>query len=88
MVDVMLEGFNMLAGAAAYGFFDIGMKVWGPLAKMGIGFIPKTDEEFKAALKGKKMPAKAKVAKKAEAKAEDEERMEETTEDDGDDSQF
>ena len=50
MVDVMLEGLNIMGGAAAYSFFDIGLKIWEPLAKMDIGYIPEDMDEFKKAL--------------------------------------
>lgn len=50
MLDIQLEAFNILAGAAAYSFFDIGMKIWEPLSKMGISFVPKDMDEFKKAL--------------------------------------
>merc|ERR1711998_114362 len=41
MIDIQLEAFNIIAGAAAYSFFDIGLKIWEPLAKMGINLVPK-----------------------------------------------
>jgi len=50
MVDIMLEGLNIMGGAAAYSFFDIGLKIWEPLAKMEIGYIPEDMNEFRKAL--------------------------------------
>lgn len=55
MLDVQLEAFNILGGAAAYSFFDLGLKIWGPLAKMGMGFIPKDMDQFRKALFLKKL---------------------------------
>lgn len=55
MIDVQLEAFNILGGAAAYSFFDLGLKIWGPLAKMGMGFIPKDMKQFRKALFLKKL---------------------------------
>lgn len=55
MIDIQLEAFNILAGAAAYSFFDIGLKIWEPLAKMGINFIPKDMKYFRKALYMKKL---------------------------------
>jgi len=46
---------NILAGAAAYSFFDIGLKIWEPLAKMGISFVPKDMKHFRKALYMKKL---------------------------------
>jgi len=46
---------NILAGAAAYSFFDIGLKIWEPLAKMGITFVPKDMKLFRKALYMKKL---------------------------------
>jgi len=55
MIDIQLEAFNILGGAAAYSFFDIGLKIWDPLAKMGMGFIPKDMKQFRTALFIKKL---------------------------------
>lgn len=55
MLDIQLEAFNILGGAAAYSFFDLGLKIWGPLAKMGMGFIPKDMDQFRKALFLKKL---------------------------------
>jgi hypothetical protein len=55
MIDIQLEAFNILGGAAAYSFFDIGLKIWDPLAKMGISFIPKDMKTFRKALFLKKL---------------------------------
>lgn len=55
MIDMQLEAFNIIAGAAAYSFFDIGLKIWEPLAKMGISYIPKDMKYFRKALYLKKL---------------------------------
>lgn len=55
MIDIQLEAFNIIAGAAAYSFFDIGLKIWEPLAKMGINFVPKDMKYFRKALFLKKL---------------------------------
>lgn len=55
MIDIQLECFNIIAGAAAYSFFDIGLKIWEPLAKMGIDFVPKDMKYFRKALFLKKL---------------------------------
>jgi len=75
MIDIQLEAFNILAGAAAYSFFDIGLKIWEPLAKMGISYIPKDMKSFRKALYMKKMKIYEKKfsADSAEAEDEDEE---------------
>jgi hypothetical protein len=72
MIDIQLEAFNILAGAAAYSFFDIGLKIWEPLSKMGISYIPKDMKYFRKALYLKKLKIYTKKFKSDEAEDADE----------------
>ena len=49
-LDIMIEMFNVFSGMAAFGWFTIGMKVWEPLADMGLYFVPKTMPQFRRGL--------------------------------------
>lgn len=80
MLDIQLEAFNILAGAAAYSFFDIGLKIWEPLSKMGISYVPKDMKYFRKALYLKKLKIYTKNFKAENADEEEGEEEEESDE--------
>lgn len=83
MLDMQLEAFTIIGGATAASLFEVGLKVWRPLAALGFSTVPHTPYEYQIGLKANAAKSGITVVEKPAEEAKEAE-AEEGEDDDGD----